>query len=172
MIDLSKVYSSFIVVGIIIVLSTIGISSKSAIIGTLAGYSFIITGLVFITATLLINLSKPGSKLSSAIAYATSAGPFLFLLGCLGYLLYILSTNMNIISDGHVSVGYFNFSKIIMALIAAQLVLFYYGTQGDQYKLNHSLPKTYGLSIGLLGLITLLCIGTLDTILTKFTTDG
>lgn len=172
MIDLSKVYFSFIAVGIIIVLSTIGISSNSAIAGTLAGYSFIIVGLIFITSTLLINLSKPSSKPPSAIAYATSAGPFLFLLGCLGYLLYILSTNMDIISDGHVSVGYYNFSKIIMALIAAQLVLFYYGTQADQYKISHFLPKTTGLSVALLGLITLLCIGTLHTILTKFTTDG
>ena len=170
MIDLSKVYYSLIIVGVIIVLSTIGISTTSGVTGTLAGYSFIMIGLVFLTATILINLGK--SNTTSFISYIVSAGPFLFLLACMCYLLFLLSTNMSIISDGHVSVGYYNFSNIITALIMAQLVVFYCGTQENQYKTSHSLSKLYGLGIYILGLITLLCMFTLHTILTQFTTDG
>jgi hypothetical protein len=172
MMDLSKVYYSLIIVGVIIVLSTIGISTTSGVTGTLAGYSFIMIGLVFLTATILINLGKSNPNTTNVISYIVSAGPFLFLLACMCYLLFILSTNMPIISDGHVSLGYYNFSNIITALIIAQLVVFYYGTQENQYKITHSISKLYGLSIYILGLITLLCMFTLHTILTKFTTDG
>lgn len=167
---IAKVYYSVITVGVIIILSTIGTSSTAAVTGTIVGYSFIIVGLLMITGVSMGNLGYNGNK--SVMSYLLTTGPFLFLLGIICYLLYLLSTNMKVIGDGNVSIGYYNFSNIVTTLIIAQLIIFYFGSQEKNFKETFTLSKVYGLFIYILGLVTLLCIFTLATILTDFTTDG
>jgi len=54
----SYIYNSLIVVGIIIVLITIGANSISGLTGMMIGYSFIISGVFLLVGILMNNISK------------------------------------------------------------------------------------------------------------------
>ena len=49
----SNIYNSLIVVGIIIIICTVGSNSASSLTGTITGYSFIITGTLLLMGYLI-----------------------------------------------------------------------------------------------------------------------
>ena len=166
----AKTYYSLIIVGTIIIFSTIGTSSVGSVTGTIIGYSFIIVGLLIISG---VSLSKMGSHGNfNIISFLMTSGPFLLTIAILSYLLYLLSIYFKQITDGNVSKGYYTFSNIIIILIIAQLIIFSYGSQEKHFKTTYSLSKVYGMTLYLLGVITLFTVFTLGTILKYFTTDG
>ena len=118
-------------------------------------------------------MSKLGTSGNANImSFLTTVGPFLFIISSLIYLIYLLSIYFNKITSGHVSNGYNTFSNIIIVLVIAQLIVFYYGSQEKTFKTYHTLSKIYGMFLYLVGLLTLLSIFSLGTILQYFSTDG
>jgi len=156
---------ALIATGVIIILCTIGSISSGGIIGTMVGYSCIATGILVIAAYILAHVYD-------GIAGFFSAGPLLMIVGTILFLLSLLGKNIDRISTGNTSGGYYTFSNICLVLIMLQLIIFYDGTTKKQFQDSNSLSKVSGMGIYLLGVINIISANTLGTILSSYITDG
>lgn len=163
----STIYSSFLFAGIIIIICTIGTPNSSSVIGTIVGYSFIITGILLLTGYLMNNMTA-----SSILSKIVTVGPFLVLLGILIYMIYLLSVFFNRIVNGQVSGGYYHFMNIFVILLMLIFYIFYNGTQDTLFKNSGVLSKVTGMTLYLLEVINIIVIITLAIILQYFSTDG
>ena len=165
----SNIYNSLIVVGIIIIICTVGSNSASSLTGTITGYSFIITGTLLLMGYLMSGYRQ---GISSIVSILLTVGPFIVLIGILIYMIYLLSVYFNQITNGDVSSSYYNFMNIFIVLLMLQLYIFYNGTQDKRLKDTGFVSKVTGLILYLLELINIVVIITLGVILKYFTTDG
>lgn len=166
----SNIYNSLIVVGIIIIICTIGSNSASSLTGTITGYSFIITGIFLLTSYLMNQMRS--SSVPDNIPTIPAFAPFIVLIGILIYMIYLLSVYFNQITNGDVSSSYYNFMNIFVVLLMLQLYIFYNGTQDKRLKDTGFVSKVTGLILFLLELINIVVVITLGVILKYFTTDG
>jgi len=174
----SIIYKSCIVVGIIILLATLGSTGSVNLKGTLVGYGFIGFGILILIATTLnqINMATGSGTgfniVSKMLNLVNATGPFLLILGAISYTMYLLIVHFNRISEGNISSGYLNFSNISLALIMIQLYVFYLGTNTKEYKDNKTFSKIYSSLLYLIGFLNLIAVITIGIVLTYFTTDG
>ena len=97
--------------------------------------------------------------------------PFVLILFCIGWLLYLNITYKTIIIDGQVSSGYYIFSNIAVILLMIQLCIVYSIITSSSFDEKNVNPVTSS-SIILLGVLTAISINIVYTILKFFTTDG
>ena len=170
----SYIYNSLIVVGIIIVLITIGASSISGLTGMMIGYSFIISGIFLLVGILMNNISKshPQGGFPFLLALFYTIGPFLVIIGIILYLLFLLGSYFNTITSGQVTENYYLFMNIFVILFMIQLYTFYKGTQDNGFKETSSLNKVTGMFIYLIQTLSIITVITLGIILKYFVTDG
>lgn len=174
-------YTSLIVVGIIVLLSTVGTYSVAGLNGMMTGYILIGTGLLLLVGYLLYNIlnKKNNSQLTTynrntiTTAFYTT-GPFLMLIGIIGYTVFLLIKYKSRISEGNVAPGYASFTNIFVILILIQLFIFYFGTTNakSNFKETGRLNKIYGALLYFVGIISIVTVKTLEIILSKFSTDG
>jgi len=167
----SNIYNSLIVVGIIIIICTIGSSSASSLTGTITGYAFIITGTLLLMGYLMnsMNSSQNGSYIISQLI---TVGPFVVLIGILVYMVYLLSYYFNQITNGNVANSYFNFMNIFVVLLIVQMFIFYNGTRDKRFIETGAIGKVTGLVLYFLEIINIVVVITLGIILKYFSTDG
>jgi hypothetical protein len=165
------IYKSLIVVGIIIILATIGSASSVNLKGTIVGYGFIGFGILILIATTMMMVQGVGPS-SNMFNIINILGPFLFILGAIGYTMYLLIVHFNRISDGNISSGYVNFSNVSLMLMMLQLYIFYLGTNTKEYLEKKSFSKIYSSLLYLIGFLNIIAVITIGIILTYFTTDG
>uniref|UniRef100_A0A6C0K4F5 V-ATPase proteolipid subunit C-like domain-containing protein n=1 Tax=viral metagenome TaxID=1070528 RepID=A0A6C0K4F5_9ZZZZ len=163
----SNIYNSLIVVGIIIIICTMGSSSASSLTGTITGYSFIITGTLLLMGYLMNNM-----KGLSIISQLITVGPFVVLIGILVYMIYLLSFYFNQITNGNVSNGYYSFMNIFVVLLMVQMFIFYNGTRDKSFIETGAIGKVTGLVLYFLEIINIIVVITLGIILKYFSTDG
>jgi len=168
----SNIYNSLIVVGIIIIICTIGSSSVSSLTGTITGYSFIIIGTLLLMGYLMNNMNSSQQNGSSFISQLITVGPFVVLIGILIYMLYLLSFYFNKITNGNVASSYFTFMNIFIVLLMVQMYIFYNGTRDKRFIETGSIGKVTGLVLYFLEIINIIVVITLGVILKFFSTDG
>jgi len=162
----SLIYSTLIIVGIILLIITIGSTTQSSLIGIISGYSFISGGILLLMANLISNIIN--NKESNLFSYIYAVGPFSFLLGVVIYSLYLTITYSNRIVSGDITSGYVKFTNISIVLICLQLYLFSTGMKKD----SEIIDKKYSMLLYIVGIINLIIIITLGIVMTNFTTDG
>jgi len=167
----SNIYNSLIVVGIIIIICTIGSSSASSLTGTITGYSFIITGTLLLMGYLMNNINNNQNG-SSIISQLMTVGPFIVLIGILVYMIYLLSYYFNHITNGQVANSYFNFMNIFVVLLIVQMFIFYNGTRDKRFIETGAIGRVTGLVLYFLEIINIIVVITLGIILKYFSTDG
>jgi hypothetical protein len=141
----------------------------------LAGYSVLIFGIMMILIILFNNVFKTtGNSSSSQILYAIfmTSGPFILMLGVIAFVLYLLITYYNRISEGQVASGYNSFSNIIVMLLLLQVYLVYRNIDNDSFESSGKISKVTSSIIYLLGILTTICSINLYIILKYYTTDG
>jgi len=159
------IYYALIVAGVII----IGIAQiMSSLVGSLVGYSFIITGLFFSTGYLLFQLSGNYGILS----LLSIMGPFLVILGVIGYYISILTQYKQRITDGNIAGGYYSFSNIFLILVLLECFVFYWSLRDKQFEETHTINKVNSMLLYLLGLFGALSAITTHIILAYYSTDG
>lgn len=168
----SNIYNSLIVVGIIIIISTMGSSSASSLTGTITGYSFIITGTLLLMGYLMNNMKTTQQNASSIISQLITVGPFVVLIGILVYMVYLLSFYFSQITNGNVSSGYYSFMNIFIVLLMVQMFIFYNGTRDRNFIETGAIGKATGLVLYFLEIINIIVVITLGIILKYFSTDG
>jgi len=165
-----NVYYSLIITGIIILFCLTGAS----LAGTMAGYSFIIAGLIIMVGYLVNSMQMPHIKKTSStgLNMLYTIGPLLTIMGLIIYILYLLGIYFDRISGGHVSSGYYTFSQISSIIMLIQFIVFHYATLKPQFKTEYSIPSSTSLMLILLSILNAVSIYTVYLILTFYSTDG
>ena len=166
----SNIYNAFLIVGVIILLCTVGSSTSAGISGSITGYSFLIIGILLLIGYLMKKMqSNPNSNILTSII---TFGPFLVFLGILIYMIYLLGVNFNKIASGNISSSYYNFMYIFIVLLMVQIYIFYNSIQSVQFKTTSTINSVTSTLIYLLELVNIIVVITIGIILKYFSTDG
>jgi len=184
-------YTVLIIIGIIILFSTVGTTSMDSLIGTIVGFSLIGAGIALLICLLLYNIyanqhsvglgyqrsNNPNSPLlmdkrNIFMTGLYTTGPFLVLLLIIGYIIYLTNTYKVRISEGNVAPGYVSFTNVSILLIMLQLWLFYSAMQQDNFKDTGRLDRVYSMLLYFIGIINIVSVITLYIILARYSTDG
>ena len=171
----SSIYKAFIISAIISFV--IGFFSEGNVsLGSyITGYSVLILGIMMILLILfnsIMKITEGQSILQILYTILLTAGPFLLMLGVIGFILYLMITYKSIILQGHVANGYHSFSNINIILILIQLYIVYTNISSDSFEKTGKMSKVTSSMVYLLGVLSTITSIILYTILRYFTTDG
>ena len=163
------IYNTFIIVGLILVLSTF---NSSDVTGIITGYTFITCGILLLICYFItfINNDKTETNMNKFLSILYTIGPFFLIVCILIYSIYLLIVYKNRISEGNIAPGYNNFSIISIILLCMQLVLFYLATNDKEN--NYKIDKTKGKLLYFIGILNFITVITMGIILSLFNTDG
>ena len=169
------IYKGFIMASVIAFI--IGFFSQGEVsLGSyISGYSVLILAIIMILIILINNITNmtPGQSTSALIfSILMTTGPFLLMLGVIGFILYLMITYKNNIISGHLSSGYNSFSNIISILLLIQLYIVYANISTDNFEKTKKISSLTSSLLYLLGVLEGICAIILFTILKYFTTDG
>lgn len=164
-----SIYYSLIVAGIIAVYFISG----SSLNGTIAGYAFIIAGLIIMVGYLVNNMrikQAEGKNNTSAMFY--TVGPLISIICLIVYILYLLGIYFDRITGGNVSPGYYTFSSIFALILILQLVIFYYASRTKQYLDSFTISSSTSCAMILFTILNCVVVYTMYIILKYYSTDG
>lgn len=150
-------------------------TSQTSLGAYISGYSVLILGIMMILVILFSNVLKSTENASTLQVFYSmflTAGPFILILGIIGFILYLLINYKNNIIEGRVAPGYNSFSTIISLLIFVQLYLVYTNIDTEKFQVTGKISRVISAIIYLIGLITAICSIILYTILKYYSTDG
>lgn len=169
------VYKSVLFVSLILLLLSFFLSGQVQIGSLIAGYSMLILSMLMITVILVVgsyNIVKDSGILSTMKTILPMIGSPLFLLGILGFSLYLVITYYNIIVNERVSNSYYVFTYISTFLILLVSYLLYSNLNTPEFTKTGKLPSTQNAFAYLISLVALSSTMIVSTILRYFTTDG
>ena len=165
----SIVYSSLFSVGFFVLLIALITSNTAAMI---AGYCILVVAVVLMASYLYNVMSTGSSGLSFLFTALMNLGPFIVILGILLYSLSLTIIYMNPINNQHVSEQYYTFSTLSTLFILSQLLFLAYGVKTPQFQQRKQLSGLYCNFIYMTGVINIYLLITINTILSKYITDG
>ena len=171
----SSVYKALILASVIAF--AIGFFSQGNVSlgATLAGYSVLILAVMMILIILfknILNITNGQSSFQVLLTMITTTGPFLLMLGVIGFILYLIINYKSIIIANHVSQSYYTFSNIAVILFLIQIYLVYTNIDSEKFATTGKMSKVTSSLIYLVGLLSLTCSFILFTVLKYYTTDG
>ena len=172
---LTSVYKAFIYVSAILFLIALNTTGNTTIHATISGYATIAIALLLIMSLILngFNKNTKGSSTFQIILNVLiTIGPFLLILAIIGFLMYLLITYKNIISEGHVSGYYGSFQFLSSVLILVQMYLLYDGIDSEKFKNTGQISKITSSIICLTAVLNFICAMILYITLKYYTTDG
>lgn len=173
----TMIYTSILFVSIILFIISFFVSGTSKLACSIAGYSCISITILMVLGFSLNNLSRIAnatnlSNWNFIQRLLTVSGPFILLLGIIGYSLYLLINYQSRITNGHVTNEYSTFSTISIVLMLLEMYTFYSSMNSELFKNSGRIPKISYSIMYLIGVINVVCVMILGTILKYFTTDG
>jgi hypothetical protein len=171
----SSVYKACILASLVSFIIGFFTQDKISLGAYIAGYSVLTFGIMMILIVLFNSIFKTSGNIStSQILYSIlmTSGPFLLILGVIGFVLYLLITYYNIIVEGNVSSSYNSFSNIIVMLLLLQVYLVYTNIDNESFESSGKISKVTSSIMYLLGVLTTICSINLYIILKYYTTDG
>jgi hypothetical protein len=120
----------------------------------------------------LMRFIKNQTTLEIIFSIIMTTGPFLLMLGVIGFILYLMITYKSNIISGHLSPGYNSFSNITIILLLIQLYIVYTNISTEKFESTGKISPVNSSIIYLLGVLTGICSIISFTILKYFTTDG
>lgn len=172
----SGVYKSLILASVIAFIISFYSTGTVSFGATLSGYSVLILGVMMILLILFNNVLKVTKQEDSTFNVITSillaSGPFLLMLGVIGFILYLIIKYKDIIISRHVSHSYYTFSNIVIILFLMQIYIVYTNISTEKFQTTGRISKLTSDLIYLFGILTWMCSLIIFTILKYFTTDG
>ena len=151
---------------------TSGANSYNSMI---AGYSILILGIIMILTimiTKILDMQKSSSTMQLFLSIIMTLGPFLLMLGIIGFMLFLLIFYKTPILQNQVSSSYDTFSNITLVLLLIQLYIVYTNIDTDEFKINGKISQMTSGILYLLGVLSLFSSGTIYIILKYFRADG
>lgn len=141
---------------------------------TLAGYSlFAMTLMLLLINVFSVILSKNTTSVQqTGYLIMSTAGPFMLLLGVIGFVLYLMIYYKVHIIEGTTAPSYQTFSQILVALIIAQFYLIYSAIFSPIFQSTGKLPRISSTGILLMGVLSAISTIVMYTALVYFSTDG
>ena len=171
----SGVYKACILASLVAFVIGFFTQSKTSLGAYIAGYSVLTLGIMMILLILFNNIlrvSSNGSSFQIVYSILIGAGPFLLMLGVIGFVLYLLINYTDKIVAGHIDPSFNSFSNTIVMLLLLQIYLVYTNISTDNFESTGKLSKVTSSFIYLLGVLTGICSIILSTILKYYSTDG
>jgi hypothetical protein len=167
---ISSVYQAFIIASGICF--AIGYATKDAVSfgAMITGYVLLLLSIMLILLTLVqstFRVNQGRSMIQTILTMLTIIGPFLLMLGTIGFLMYLLIYYKTAILAGQVPPSCNGFNNIAVGLLIIQLYIVYQNMQK-----TGSLSKISACILYLLGVLTLGSSLVLFTLLKYFRTDG
>ena len=122
------IYKGFIMAGVIAFIIAFFSHGEVSLGAYIAGYAVLILAIIMILIILInsvLRVTKDESSFRIILSIILTTGPFLLMLGVIGFILYLMITYKNNIISGHVSAGYNSFSNIVSLLLFVQLYIVY-----------------------------------------------
>jgi len=171
----ASIYKAFIMASVVAFLISFFSTGDVSLGASLAGYSVLILGIMMILIILFQNILKSNQNQGTfQLIYSifVNTGPFIFILGVIAFILYLIINYKNIIMGNHVSQSYYTFSNMAIILLLIQLYIVYTNISSDKFETSGKLSKVTSSLIYLLALLTCMCSLILFIILKYYTTDG
>lgn len=171
----SSIYKGLLMAGVIAFIIGMFSNGNVSIDAYITGYSVLILGIMMILIILfngIIKITQGASTFQLIYTIMMATGPFLLMLGVIGFVLYMMIAYRNNISENHVSYGYHSFSNITIILLLIQLYIVYTNISDVKFEQTGKLSKVTSSIIYLLGVLTAISSIIIFTILKYFTTDG
>ena len=171
----SSVYKAFILASVIAFLICFFSSGTVSFGAALAGYSLLIMSIMLILIILFNTILKTTANSSMFQTFLTilmTTGPFLLMLGTIGFLMYLTIFYMTPIIEEHVSPNYYGFNNTANILLLLQIYLIYQNISNPIFENTGKISKITSGLLYLFGLLTLSCSLIIFTILKYFRTDG
>jgi len=169
------IYKGFIIASVIAFIIAFFSQGEVSLGAYIAGYAVLILAVIMILIILTNNVFRFTKELSSfkvILSIIMTTGPFLLMLGVIGFILYLIITYKNNIISGHVSSGYYSFSNIVTLLLFIQLYIVYKNISAESFETTGKISPVNSSIIYLLCVLSGICSVILFTILKYFTTDG
>lgn len=171
----STVYKAFIFAGVISFILGFFTDSNTSLGAYIAGYSILLLAILMILTISfnnILNINSNSSTVQTLYSVVTMTGPFMFILGIIGFVLYLLIKYQSNIVDGKAASGYNSFSNIIVILLLIQIYLIYKNMDTEKFQMTGTLSKVTSSIIYFIGVITAICSIILYRILKYYSTDG
>jgi hypothetical protein len=171
----SEIYKAFIIAGIISFIISMATTGKVSYGGQVAGYSSLVVGIMLILLVLFYNLmnANPDSKNAvSILSIIMTTGPFFMMFAIIGFILYLLIENKDIIINDHVAPKYKTFRNIAQVLLVLQMIIVMNKLNSESFKTTGKIGGLTSSLMYLFSVFTLACSLILYVILTYYTTDG
>lgn len=171
----STIYKAFIFSSIIAFIIGFFTQYKTSLGAYITGYSVLILAILMILVILFMNILKNtvnDSMFQVLYSILIMSGPFIFILGIISFVLYLLITYKDNILKGQIAPGYNSFSNIIIMLLFIQIYIIYNNINTDKFKITGKISKIASSMIYLVGLLTAICSIILYIILKYYSTDG
>jgi hypothetical protein len=171
----STIYKAFIIAGIISFIIGFFTTSETSLGAFIAGYSVVILAILMIIIVSVNNiLITEGNDSILHFLYSTLmiSGPFIFILGVITFVLYLLIKYQSSIIDENIAPGYNLYSNIIAILSIIQIYLIYRNTTNDKFENTGNLPKLTSSILYFISVITAIHSVMLYRILEYYSTDG
>ena len=171
----SSVYKGFIIAAIIAFIIGFFSSGAVSLDSYIAGYSVLILGVMMLMMLLInqsLSIAPNGSTLETIYNSFYTTGPFLLMLGVLGFILYLMIKYKTNIVEQKVSQSYYTFSNISVIILLLQLYIIYTNITTPNFEKTGKISKVTSGIIYLLGVLGMISSIILYTILYYFTTDG
>jgi hypothetical protein len=151
---------------------TSGANSYNSLI---AGYSILILGILMILTimiTKILDLQKSSSTMQIFLSIIMTLGPFLLMLGIIGFMLFLIIFYKTPILENQVSSSYDTFSNITLVLLLIQVYIVYTNIDTDRFKINGKISEMASAVLYLLGVLSVFSSLTIYVILGYFRADG
>lgn len=142
---------------------------------TLSGYSLLIISVSMILILLfnsILNFTSNTSLFQTVMIVLSTTGPFLLMLGVIGFLMYLQIFYMQAITNQQVSPSYYGFSNITITLLLLQIYIVYQNINSEKFITTNRISRITSSLLYLFGTLTFMCSYILYTILKYFRTDG
>jgi hypothetical protein len=171
----SNIYKALLLASVITFVISLFSSGTVAFGSILAGYSILtmsVMMLLIILFTQILKVTQGQGILKTFYTMFISTGPFILMLGIIGFIMYLIINYKNIIIDQHVSSSYYTFSNLSIILMLIQLYIVYTNVSSDKFESAGKISSVTGSLLYLLGLLTACCALIMFTVLKYYTTDG
>jgi len=172
---LSNVYKAFIYVSAILFMISLNTTGNTTINASISGYATTGIAMLLIMSLILnglIKTIKGASTFQILTNILITIGPFILVLGIIGFLMYLLITYKNIIIEDHVSKYYGTFQFLSSVLILVQMYILYDGLDSEKFKTTNRLSKITSSILCLTAVLNIICVIILYITLKYYTTDG
>jgi hypothetical protein len=168
----STIYKALIYAGMVSFVIGFFTGPNISLDAYITGYSVFTLGILMILVVLFSNILKIAQNdtfIQIICSIFMNAGPFILILGIIGFVLYLLINYRNRIIQGQVSPSYHSFSNIIILLLFLQ---FYLLNSTERFETTGKMSKITSSIIYLLGVITAISAIIVYIILKYYSTDG